>query len=368
MKILRVAGDLYPAVVGGVGIHVHELSKWQALEGHEVTVFTNNQKNLSVNERIDGYIVRRFPIKISLLGNSISPGLIPAIIRSRKKFDIIHTHSHLFFPTNVCVLNRCFGSAPLILTNHGLVSASAPDWLNKLYLRSITKISFKIADCILCYTDIEKKNLQDLGIPHDKIRVIHNGIDVDIFYPRKKNQHKNYQQLLWIGRFVSGKGVNILIDAFQKIVKDFKEARLILVGEGPQRSQIENQIERAGLKKNVEIYDYWDNSKIAEIYNQSDIFILPSLMEGVPRTMLEAMACGIPIIVTDLPHLKVIVEGAGLIFPPGDSAELSCAISRLLNNKELALQLGETGRSKIVQQYSWKDTVEKTINVYKEFV
>ncbi|MFA4826240.1 MAG: glycosyltransferase family 4 protein [Methanoregula sp.] len=368
MKILRVTGDLYPAVVGGVGIHTHELSKWQVINGHQVTVFTNNQKKAPACEFIDGYEVKKFPVRLSLFGNSISPDLIPAIIRSRKKFDIIHAHSHLFFPTNICVGTCLIGSAPLIITNHGLISASAPLWLNKLYTRSITKISFEIADCVLCYTDIEKEKLHKFGVPTEKIRVIHNGVDTELFSPRKTGGKKKYQQLLWVGRFVPGKGVNNLIEAFQKIVKDFENTRLILVGEGPLKSTIDDQIEKLGLKNNVEIYDYWNNSKLPELYNESDIFILPSLMEGVPRTILEAMACGIPVIITELPHLREIVNGAGLIVPQGDSEKLTCAISQLLNNKEMALQLGKAGRQKISQQFSWQDTVEKTLNVYKEFV
>jgi glycosyltransferase involved in cell wall biosynthesis len=368
MKILRVAGDLYPAVIGGVGIHVHELSKWQVKYGHEVTVFTNNQKKLPRKESIDGYKIRRFPVRLTLFGNSISPDLIPAIFQSRKKFDIIHAHSHLFFPTNVCSASRLLGSVPLILTNHGLTSASAPDWLNTIYTHSVARITFSTADCILCYTDIERNNLEKLGVPGNKIRVIHNGVDTDLFSPHKIETGKKVQQLLWVGRFVPGKGVNFLIDAFYKIVKKFPDTRLVLVGEGPQKGSINTQIEKLGIRNNVEIYDYCDNSRLPDLFNQSDIFILPSLMEGVPRTMLEAMACGIPVIVTELPHLKKIVGGAGLFISRGDSEMLSESIIQLLNDNKMASYLGEKGRMKILKDFSWRDTVEQTLNVYKEFI
>jgi glycosyltransferase involved in cell wall biosynthesis len=191
MKILRVAGDLYPSVIGGFGIHVHELSKWQVKFGNSVTVFTNNQKNLSKSENIEGYLVKRFPVRVTLFGNSISPDLIPAIFNARKKFDIIHAHSHLFFPTNVCIASRLMGSSPLIVTSHGLTSASAPEWLNNLYTNTTTKVSFKIADCILCYTEIEKDKINQLGIPGEKIRVIHNGVDTSLFTPKKRENDKN---------------------------------------------------------------------------------------------------------------------------------------------------------------------------------
>ena len=116
------------------------------------------------------------------------------------------------------------------------------------------------------------------------------------------------------------------------------------------------------------IFNQWDNAKLPELYNQSDIFILPSLIEGVPRTILEAMSCGIPVIVTELPHIHDIVNGAGLIVPQNDSEKLSYAITQLLNNREMASRLGNAGRAKIIQQFSWQDTVEKISNVYQEFV
>ena len=82
------------------------------------------------------------------------------------------------------------------------------------------------------------------------------------------------------------------------------------------------RIEKLGLRNNVEICEYWDNLKLSGLYNKSDIFILPSLMEGVPQTMLDAMACGNPVIVNELTHLKIIVQGAELCVPFGDSERI----------------------------------------------
>jgi glycosyltransferase involved in cell wall biosynthesis len=368
MNILRVASDLYPVVVGGIGIHVHELSKWQVKYGHHVTVFTNGRKKFKKQELIDGYQVRRFPVRFNFFGNSISPDLIPALIQYKGQFDIIHAHSHLFFSTNVCTLNRLLDSTPLIVTNHGLISASAPEWLNQIYKKTITKITFDIADCILCYTEIEKKNIEKLGINTKKIRVIHNGVDTTLFTPHPNKKKNGFQHLLWVGRFVLGKRVDLLIEAYNTTLKEYPNARLTLVGEGPLKESIENKIEKLGLKKNIQIINRIDNSDLPALYNQADIFILPSLMEGIPRTLLEAMSCGIPVIVTELPHLANLVKDAGLFIPRENPIVLSEQIARLLQNKELALRLGNHGREIIEKQYSWQDTVQQTLNVYQEFV
>lgn len=368
MKILRVVGDIYPDVIGGLEIHAHEMSKMQANLGHDVTVFTSNTNNLPKEEFKDGYRIIRYSRIIKIFGNSISLALLIKLIKNRYNFDIIHAHSHLFFSTNICVLIRKLGSAPLVITNHGIISASAPNWLNKIYKNTITKFTFDIADCILCYTEIEKKNVEKLGINTKKIRVIHNGVDTTLFTPQLNKKKNSFRYLLWVGRFVPGKRVDLLIDAYNKILKEYPNTRLTLVGEGPLKDIIDNKIERLGLNKNILIINHIDNSDLPALYNQADIFILPSLMEAVPRTLLEAMSCGIPVIVTDLPHLVNLAKDAGLFIPRENLSVLSEQIVRLLQDRKLASRLGNYGREIIQKQYSWQDTVQQTLNVYQEFV
>lgn len=364
MKILRVVSDLYPSVVGGIGIHAHRMSTEQARRGHEVTVLTLNQKKKPETEFVDGYRVLRFPSYFTMRGNSFAPELIFEILRRRKSVDIIHAHSHLFFSTNVCVLARILHSAPLVITNHGLISASAPSWLNTLYKHTVSKVTFQIADHILCYTDIEKEKIVNLGIDPKKISVIHNGVDISLFAPRDSEKNSHNKQILWVGRFVTGKGVDYLIDALSQVRKMMPETALVLVGEGPEKKLIEDRIQNLHLQSSVTLIDYLDNTDLPKVYKNSDIFVLPSLMEGVPRTILEAMSCGIPVVTTNLPHLVEIIEGAGLVVPPKEPALLSDAILTILGDPSLAKMMGQHGRKKIEQKYSWEDTVGKTLRSY----
>lgn len=364
MKILRVVSDLYPAVVGGIGIHAHQMSTSQAQRGHEVTVLTLNQKRLTENELINGYRVVRFPSYLTICGNSFAPGLILEILKRKRAVEIIHAHSHLFFSTNVCALARIFHSAPLIITNHGLISASAPAWLNTLYKHTFSRATFHIADHIICYTDIEKENIEKLGIDPKKISVIHNGVDTVLFAPRTSEKTTNKKQILWVGRFVTGKGVEYLIEAFSRVLKKIPGTHLVLVGEGPEKMAIEDKIRRLHLQSSVTFIDYLDNAELPGIYKNSHIFVLPSLMEGVPRTILEAMACGIPVVTTNLPHLVGIIDGAGLVVPPKDPILLSNAILTILEDTSLAEKMGQRGRNRIEQEYSWEDTVGKTLALY----
>nr|WP_320161271.1 glycosyltransferase family 4 protein [uncultured Methanoregula sp.] len=365
MKILRVVSDLYPSVVGGIGIHAHQMSTAQAQRGHEVTVLTLNQKRLTDNELINGYRVVRFTSYLTICGNAFAPGLILEIMKKRRAVEIIHAHSHLFFSTNICALARICHSAPLVITNHGLISASAPGWLNTLYKHTFSRATFHIADHIICYTDIEKENIEKLGIDARKISVIHNGVDTTLFTPEPSEKHSDKKQILWVGRFVAGKGVEYLIEAFFQVLKKRPGTHLVLVGVGPEKPAIEDRIRKLHLQSSVTFIDYLNNEELPGVYQDSDVFVLPSLMEGVPRTILEAMACGVPIVTTNLPHLVGIIDDAGLVVPPKEPALLSNAILTILDNAPFAEKMGERGRRRIEQEYSWDDTVGKTLELYE---
>jgi len=366
MKILRVVSDLYPAVVGGLGLHAHEMSKQQAKLGNDVTVYTSNTDGRLIQESKDGYNIIRFKPTLTMGGNSFIPMLFFKLFRTRNDFDIIHAHSHLFFSTNLCALVRRFGSPPLVITNHGLISQTIPMWVHKIYIPTIAKWTFKSADRIICYTENEKSMLKKLGIDSDKVLVIHNGTDTNVFVPSEKE--KNNNQILWIGRFTPGKGVEYLIDAFDILIKEYPNLELLMIGKGYLKESIEQKIRDLDLGKNVIIKEFVPNSELPGIYQSSDVFVLPSLNEGVPRTILEAMSCGMPIVCTELPQLVDVVEGCGLLVPLRDSQALAESISKIMSDKELAQKLGANGRVKVAENYSWEDTVKKTVQLYEELI
>ena len=155
---------------------------------------------------------------------------------------------------------------------------------------------------------------------------------------------------------------------FSLIQKKVPGVHLVLVGEGPEKIKIEEKIRHENLQSSITLIEYFDNRALPSIYNQSDIFVLPSLMEGVPRTLLESMGCGIPVVTTDLPHLLDIVDGAGYVVPPKDPQLLSDAILTILEDSSLAESMGKKGREKIETDYSWEDTVKKTLALYESVI
>jgi len=365
MEILRVAADLYPEVVGGYGLHIHEMSKVQAQMGHDVTVFTKKIDDEPNFEERHGYKIQRFEPNAEIFGNSITLNMVNDLHYKFDDYDVIHAHSHLFFPTNLSALLNRFKDTPLVITNHGLESQTPPLWVSKLYNETLGKWTFNSADVIISYSEEEKEKMRDLGITTD-IEIIHNGINTDKFKPLNDVEKKN--QILWVGRFLPGKGVRYLIEAFSLLKKEHDDLTLKLVGEGPLKKQIQEKAEDLGLRDSIILEGVIENEKMPKIYNESKVFALSSLTEGVPRTVLEALSCGTPVVSTDIPQISGIIDGCGYIVPQKNSEELGDQIGNLIKNEEKKKKFGDKGRKKIQKNYSWRETVEQTVDLYENLV
>jgi glycosyltransferase involved in cell wall biosynthesis len=367
MKVLRVASDIYPDTPGGLGIHVHEMSKHQSLMGCDVTVITSSTpSNTQRYEDRDGYKIIRLPTPVRMLGNSFQVGLISYILENRSKFDVIHAHSHLFYSTNIAAMLRVTGGPPLVITNHGVFSTSASSTLQDIYFPLIGSFTLKAADAVLCYTDADKERIMKFGVLEENIRVIHNGIDPDLFIPGADKLE--VPQVLWIGRMVKGKGLEYLIEAF-KILRDRGILfRAVLVGKGPDLEKVQQHLIDYDLTDRVDLIGNVDQKSTVKIYQQSTVFALPSISEGMPRTLLESMSCGTPFVCTDLPQLIDLAVGCGVIAGYGDVEAIANGLELFLTNKEVVKKQGMCGRQKVLDHFSWKETVSQTIDVYRDLV
>lgn len=365
MKILRVSSDLYPAFVGGIALHVHELSVMQSKMGHDVTVYTSVWTNEPLYEDRGDYDVIRFK-GITIFRNSITFKLLKSLISNANKYDVVHAHSQLYCSTLFCVIAKKIKKFPLIITNHGLVSQTVPLWIQKIYMLTIGSFVLKSADYIITYTIDEKKLLIDYGVDPSKIIIIHNGINVEKFLvPLNVSKTK---QILWIGKYVPGKGVEYLVEGFAEFSHTHPDYSLLMIGRGPGKDMICNKIDQLSLNQKINMVDFIPNDELQRIYAESMIFVSPSLAEGVPKTMLEAMVCGLPVISTNLPQLVDIVDGCGFIVPCMDSQAIADAMEKMISNPDFMKEYGENARHKVLTSYDWKDTVQKTNEVFENLI
>ena len=367
LNILRIASDLYPDVTGGGAIHAHAMSKQQAKHGHSVTVLTSDHGNSNrpTVETVDGYTIRRHREIASPFGNSITPGILTSFRDLLADADVVHAHSHLYFTSNVAAAIKQVSDTPFVVTNHGLISQTAPAWIQRLFIPTVARFTFNTADRILCYTDTDRQRLRDRNI-RSSIAVINNGIDCEQFTPPSADHRP--QRLLFVGRLTDAKGLPVLLAAFEQLADRYPDLELRIVGDGPQRSTYETRCRELGIRDRVTFVGDVPYQEMAKHYRESRIFVLPSQNEGLPRTVLEAMACETPVITTALPQLEPMVEGAGYTIDMGSVDELVASSEQLLTDDTLCKELGQTGRRRVERENSWAETVKQTTKVYYDLL
>ncbi len=373
LRILRLAGKIHPETLGGIGLHVHQMSKNQVEMGHEVTVLVPDfgDQSLPRNECRDGYSIRRHREISDTLGNSITPGIGKTVWELKDQFDVIHAHSHLFFITNIAAIVRKLDNTPLAITNHGLFSQSAPKSVQKLYLRTIGKWTLNSADLVFCYTEEAESQARSYGISSN-IEVVSNGIDEDRFspggemYDRMGTGKKN---VLSVIRLVDGKRPQDIIDAIEIVKETHEDVELYLCGDGYLRDELEEYVRTKGLEGHITFFGNVDYEKMPQLYRASDIVVLPSENEaGCPRVILEAMAAGKPFIITDLDQNSSVLKDAGLTAPVGDVRHLAEQIKKLLQDEYIHETIGKRGRELVSDEFNWQKTTEETTAAIEQLV
>ena len=353
MRILRVAQKLYPDVKGGAPYHVHAMSRDQAALGHDVTVLTvRADSELPHVEEREGYTVVRYDPSVNLLGNDISIG-VAQYLANADDFDVIHAHSHLYFSTNLAAIRRRLGGPPLAITNHGLFSQTAPEWIFEAYLRTLGRWTFESADVLFCYTDADQNRLREYGVTSD-IAVVSNGVDTERFTPngpRSELLNSGGPVLLFVGRLVDGKRPQLAVEALAGLLKEFPNAELYLCGKGPLRAELEALARELGVAASVTFLGQIRYEEMPHVYRSADVLILPSRAEGVPRTIMEALATGVPVVCTDLPPIRAAF-GEAVAYFDGD-VEMLVRVVEDLFAKGCAVELAD--------RFRWKHTVQETI-------
>ncbi|MBN2604104.1 MAG: glycosyltransferase family 4 protein [Candidatus Thermoplasmatota archaeon] len=228
-----------------------------------------------------------------------------------------------------------------------------------------------------------------------------NGVDVDVFSSKVDQdnmKHSKEKQLLFVGRISPEKGLHVLIDALQKVVEQYPEVRLKIVGpikggslsrdflltlsdtklvqklssfydknDTSYISYLQNQIHSLGIEDNVAFTGFVPNSQVLDYYQAADILVNPSFSESFGRSLIEAMACEVPVVATRIGGMLEIVENGktGLLVEPGDASILSEAILCLFNDEELRKSMGKAARKRVIKFFSWEKVVENLLCEYK---
>lgn len=200
-----------------------------------------------------------------------------------------------------------------------------------------------------------------LGLTNKKNVVLHNAVDINLFVPGNIQRKENEYQVLGVGRLVPTKGFHVLLQAFAEFLRCANQkARLTLIGDGSQREVLRQQALQLGILPSVEFVDPIDQQKLVKYYQEADMFCLPSFNEGFPCVVVEAMACGTPVIASRVGGIAEVVDTqSGILVEPG---EVSALCNALLKAMTLPWD-DEIIRKKIVKDYSFEKWAETMIEL-----
>jgi glycosyltransferase involved in cell wall biosynthesis len=234
-------------------------------------------------------------------------------------------------------------------------------------LRPIIGRLWRDADALVAVSNGLRSHAEQIT-PDIPIQVISNAIDLSQFTPPRQRETEGPVRLLYVGRFTVAKNVETLIDAVALLAeREVGDFELELVGEGAQRPVLERQVAERGLARRVHFSDWVPRDRIADYYRRADIFVTATTWEGMPNTVLEAMACGLPIVGTQAPGLQELVEESvnGYLVPIKDAAALADALALLIDNGYERRRMGRQSRLRVERQFAWEQIAAQYVEVYQ---
>jgi len=294
------------------------------------------------------------------------------LILSKGSFDLVHTHGYF---ADIIAMPVCkFLGIHHIATCHGFISN---DRKLDIYMK-LDKLMLRFVDNIIAVSTEIKNILVRSGIDESHINVIQNAVpnlyQIDSIAECRTEKRKKYsigeeETLIgYVGRLSKEKGVRYLIEAASLLKRKVKTFKLIIIGEGPEKKELEYLTRSKGLEQYIIFAGF--QRDIEKWLPALDLFILPSLTEGTPMALLEAMSMGIPVIATSVGGVPMIVKSGvnGLLVAPADSKELGLNILTLINNPDLRCKVATNGIRTIKERFDIKEWCDKIERQYDELL
>lgn len=389
LKILHVVSLIAPRFAGA-GIASQFMARYQAKAGHKVAICTTNadfpKGTLKVpsNEPLlrDGTLIFHFPVQLRPLMVSIP--LWRWLKSNIISFDIIHIHGLYRFPvTSAAFWARKMG-VPYVIMPHGsldpfLYNQSRYNLpLKRIYERLFDIPNLKQAAAVHYTAEEEARQASFLKL-RTKPVVVPNGIDWQSYrrlppkgnFRRRIGLNDQAPLVLFLGRINFKKGLDLLVPAFGLVVQKYPEAILAFVGPDNEGYglKVRRWCKEQGIQDKVYHVDHLGFENVKEAYVDANVFVLPSYTENFGLTVIEAIACGTPVVISDQVNICQEIQklGAGIVVGL-DPREMADAICLVLDNKRAAKVMGERGRAAAETCYTWARVVEQLTQVYRELI
>ena len=363
MKIAMLGSKGIPATWGGIEHHVQELSTRMVEMGHDVTVYCRPYYTTTDKTHYRGVRLRKLPTVPTKSLDAIVATFFATMDAMVEGYDIVHFHA--IGPATLAILTRMAGENTVV-TVHGL------DWQRekwskpaKLYLKFGERAAVMFPYNTIAVSKFLKKHLEDT-YERPVTYIPSATTDPVIREPDKIKQFglSGRDYILFLARLVPEKGAHYLIEAYKKLDTDLK---LVIAGGSSHSDDYVNELKRSASDKII-FTDYVYDETVQELYSNAYCYVQPSTIEGLPITLIEAVAYGNCIVASSIPACMEVVEDSGLIFETENVDALAAVLQKVISNPDLAKELGEKAKVRGVAEYNYDRVAEKTVELYKSLL
>jgi glycosyltransferase involved in cell wall biosynthesis len=360
----------------GIGFYAWNLARQLTQHGHEVHLITRGGTRKTSKEIIEGITIWKppffpiYPLHVHFHGFFVDH----LLAKLQPNPDLLHLHTPL--------IKKPKSMLPTLITVHTPMKADVGSIAcnNRMGLLARLQIPVSIrlendlfhkSDKVTAVAHSVASELSAYGINPQEVVVLGNGVDTREFYPAEVEAAYSQPYVLTAGRLGLRKGLEDLIQGAQRVIEDYPKVNFIIAGEGPLRSQLQNQIDQLGLSGKVHLIGHVaDRQQMARLYRGAAAYVHPAHYEGLPTVLLEAMACGRPVVATAVSGaLDVVQDGwNGLLTPPHNPERLAQALSRVLRSHGLGNKLGANAFYTIVTRYSWQVVSQNYLAQYQSIL
>ncbi|MGF1643275.1 MAG: glycosyltransferase [Thiotrichales bacterium] len=354
MKILEA---IYSFRIGGSERLAATLAERFAADGHQMRVMATHTDLGPISDQLQaqGIPCRGFGFEFRNRFSKYAFNYELYRYLKRERFDVVHAH-HLFVFQRIYWPARLAGVRRIVLTEHSDHEyRDVPG-----YLETARRVAAK-ADCVtVIHERLRRLFIDEIGLPASRVLTVYNGVDTQRFTPAEVRTDLREQlglpggQIMfgWLGRMQPVKDLPVLIDAYARVCAEIHDGhRLVLIGDGPERSLIEAQCDRLGIRDRVHLLGA--RSDIPDLINNLDVVVSSSRLEGVPLVLLEAMSCGKPCIATAVGGIpEVLDSGLGMLVPAGDAAALAREMCQAIGSAGWRQTRGQASRNHVVCRFS----------------
>ena len=372
LNIAMLGHKRIPSREGGIEIVVEELSTRMAAMGYDVTCYNRNGHHVSgrnFDEPIERKLYKGVTLKkvptISRKGlAAVTSSITGAFCTAMGRYNVVHFHAE--GPCVMCWLPKLFGKR-VIATIHGLDHRRAK-WgrFARAYIMLGEKAAVKYADEIIVLSRAVQKYFKDTYgretkfIPNGVVRP--EGRDDRLIKTQFGLEKEGY--FLFLGRIVPEKGLRYLIEAFKKVKTNKK---LVIAGGSSDSEEFVKEIQEMAVDDKRICFTGFIQGKLYEsIFSNAYVYVLPSNLEGMPLSLLEAMSYGNCCLVSDIPECAEVVKEYGVIFEHSNVEALREGLQRLADRPELVQEYREKAADYICQKYNWDDAVKQTLALYRK--